>query len=67
MFKNRAVKMTFVKDQEKSSESTEDRNIFEGAEVASAYAAVAKDFVTHTALTIGGVWAACKIVERICR
>jgi hypothetical protein len=40
---------------------------FIGVQVAAAYADVAKDLITHAALTIGGVWAACKIVERICK
>lgn len=38
-----------------------------GPEVASAYAEVAKDFITHAALTIGGVYCVCKIVGRICK
>jgi hypothetical protein len=38
-----------------------------GPEVAAAYAEIAKDFITHAALTIGGVYAACKIVGRICK
>lgn len=40
---------------------------FVGVQVAAAYADVAKDFITHAALTIGGVFAVCKIVERICK
>lgn len=44
-----------------------DRDPFEGVQVAAAYAEIAKDLVTHTALTIGGVFAACKIIERICK
>lgn len=38
-----------------------------GVQVAAAYAEIAKDLVTHTALTVGGVWAACKIIGRICK
>jgi hypothetical protein len=67
MFGNRAVKMTFIKDKETPTETAGDRNIFEGPEVAYAYAAVAKDFVTHTALVVGGVWIVCKIVGRFCK
>lgn len=44
-----------------------DTDPFVGVQVAAAYADVAKDFITHATLTIGGVWAACKIVERICK
>lgn len=40
---------------------------FVGVQVAAAYADVAKDLITHAALTIGGVFAVCKIVERICK
>lgn len=40
---------------------------FVGVQVAAAYADIAKDLITHTALTIGGVFAACKIIERICK
>lgn len=46
---------------------TDENNPYEGVEVAAAYAEVAKDFITHSALVIGGVFAACKIIERICR
>lgn len=35
--------------------------------VVEAYAEIAKDFITHAAFTIGGVFAACKIIERICK
>lgn len=70
MFGNRsrrAVQMTFPKVSTNGDEPSEDRNPFEGVEVAAAYADIAKDLITHAALTIGGVWAACKIVERICK
>lgn len=67
MFKNRSFNVKVVKDQASTNESPEEHNPFEGVEVAAAYSAVAKDFVTHTALVIGGVWAACKIIERICK
>lgn len=68
MFRNRAFQVKVVKDQASAkNESDGDRNVFEGVEVAAAYAEVVKDVVTHAALTIGGVWAACKIVERICK
>ncbi len=68
MFKNRSFNVKVVKDQiVNGDEIDSDRNPFENVEVVAAYAEVAKDFVTHAAFTIGGVWAACKIVERICR
>lgn len=38
-----------------------------GPEIAAAYADIAKDLITHAALTIGGVYAACKIIGRICK
>lgn len=38
-----------------------------GPEIAAAYAEVFKDVVTHTALVVGGVFIACKIVGRICK
>lgn len=44
-----------------------DRDPFEGVQIAAAYADIVKDLVTHTALTIGGVYAACKIIGRICK
>jgi hypothetical protein len=38
-----------------------------GVQVAAAYADVVKDVVTHATLLIGGVYAACQIVKRLCR
>jgi hypothetical protein len=68
LFKNKAVQFKVVKDSTTSTDEQDpDRNIFEGVEVAAAYAEVLKDVVTHASLVIGGVWAACKIVERICK
>lgn len=66
--KNRSFAVKVLKDEDINSTPVDpDRNPFEGVEVAAAYAEVVKDVITHAALTIGGVWAACKIVERICR
>lgn len=67
MFKNRAVQMEFVKKDKKDDAAGEPTNIFEGPEIAAAYAEVIKDVVTHTALVVGGVYAACKIIGRICK
>lgn len=68
MFKNRSFNVKVVKDDvTKNNDTADDRNPFEGVEVAAAYADVAKDLVTHAALTIGGVYAACQIIKRICR
>lgn len=69
MFGRRAIQLQFVTPQEAKhkAESETDKDPLEGPNVAAAYSAVAKDFITHTALTVGGVWAVCKIVERICR
>lgn len=66
MFRNRSINVKMVKDQN-AEEVDPKRNPFEGVEVAAAYADIAKDLIIHAALTIGGVWAACKIVERICK
>lgn len=68
MFGRRAVQLQFVKPAKGQSEETEtNKDPYEAVNVAAAYSAVAKDFVTHTALVVGGVWAGCKIVERICK
>lgn len=69
IFKNRSFNVKVVRDHPNGSVEENDPNYnpLEGVEVAAAYAEVAKDFITHAALTIGGVWAACKIVERICK
>lgn len=69
MFGSRAVQLQFVKPQEAKhkAESDTTKDPYEGPNVAAAYSAVAKDLITHTALVVGGVFAACKIIERICR
>lgn len=68
MFKNRSFNVKVVKDQaDGNNDTTTDRDPFEGPVVAAAYAEVIKDVITHAAFTIGGVWAACKVVERICK
>lgn len=56
-----------VKDQKSTSEPEETSDIFEGVLVAERYAEIVKDVITHAALTIGGVYVVCKIVERICK
>jgi hypothetical protein len=68
MFKNRAFQVKVVKDQQANGDGpfiTPDPML--GPEIAAAYAEVAKDLITHAALTIGGVYAACKIIGRICK
>ena len=65
--KNRSINVKVVKDPINDTDVDSDRNPFEGVEVAAAYAEVAKGFITHAALTIGAVYAGCKIVERICK
>lgn len=67
--RNRSFNVKVVRDQDTNHVDPTDpnRNPFENVEMAAAYAEVAKNFITHAALTIGGVWAACKIVERICK
>jgi hypothetical protein len=66
--KNKTIGVKLLDDQSiNGAEPDPNHNPFEGVEVAAAYADIAKDLITHAALTIGGVWAACKIVERICK
>lgn len=73
-FRNRAVQLQFVEPQFQPKHQAGDegetgttKDPFEGPNVAAAYSAVAKDLIGYTAFTVGGVWAGCKIVERICR
>lgn len=51
----------------KSTSSDPNYNQFEGPEIAAAYSMIAKDFILHTALVVGGVFVACKIIGRICK
>jgi hypothetical protein len=69
LFRNRAVQTTTRLVKTEGGEETVEvqRDPFEGVALAEAYAEVAKDFITHTALVIGGVFAACQIVKRICK
>lgn len=53
--------------REKKTDGDLSTDPFIGVEVAAAYSAVAKDLITHAAVTIGGVFAACQIVKRICK
>lgn len=54
-----------VKDGE--TVQTEEHDPMETVVVVAAYADILKDVVTHTALTVGGVYAACQIIKRICK
>lgn len=65
MFRNRSFNVKMVKDE--ATDAGADRDPFEGPVIAAAYAEVVKDVITHAALTIGGVWAACTIIGRICK
>lgn len=67
--KNRSFAVKVLKDEDINGGAPIDptRDPFEGVEVAAAYADVAKDLITHTALVVGGVYAACKIIGRICK
>jgi hypothetical protein len=67
MFKRYAVQTQTKVVRENGAAPETDENPMVGVEIAAAYADIAKDLITHAALTIGGVWAACKIVERICK
>jgi hypothetical protein len=68
-FKNSSILVKPVRDKDilVSGESNETADPFVGPRVAAAYAEVAKDFVSHTALTVGAVFVTCKIVERLMR
>jgi hypothetical protein len=71
MFGKRSFIVKVAKDKDLGIDSAESdsasANPFENVEVMAAYSEVAKDFITHAALTIGGVFVACKIVERLCK
>lgn len=68
LFRNRAVQTTtrLVKT-EGDEQTTEQFDPMQGPEIAAAYAEVAKDFITHTALVVGGVMSAYQIIKRICK
>ena len=38
-----------------------------GPELVQEYVDIAKDFITHAAVTVGAVYCVCKIVGRICK
>lgn len=68
--RNRSIQVKVVKDQDSSGEIIDadpNRNPMEGVEVAAAYAEIAKDFITHTALVIGGTFAVCQIIKKVCK
>lgn len=61
------IQAKVIKDQNPTETPSEINDIFEGVKAAAAYADIAKGLITHAALTIGGVYCVCKIVERICK
>lgn len=65
--KNQTIGVTLLDNATKNAEPEEAVDPLEGVVVAAAYVELAKDLITHAAFTIGGVYAACKIVERICK
>lgn len=68
MFKNRSFNVKLVRDDQVNGDGpiiTHDPML--GPEIAAAYSEIAKDFITHTALVVGGVFAACQIIKRICK
>lgn len=69
IMQNHSVNVSLVDNPNASTETEDDanRDPFEGVEVLAAYSEVAKDFITHTALTVGGVMAAYQIIKRICK
>lgn len=64
--KTRSVNVKVVRDQD-TIDVDPNEDPFEGVQIAAAYADIAKDLITHAALTIGGVYVACKIIGRICK
>lgn len=66
--KTKSINVKLVNDQDAgATEELDPDQAWANVEIAAAYAEIAKDLVTHTALTVGGVWAACKIIGRICK
>lgn len=66
--KNRSFNVKMVKDNPDGPQAIfESPDPFLGPQVIGAYAEVVKDVVTHTALTVGGVYTACQIIKRICK
>jgi hypothetical protein len=66
-FRNRSLLIKPVKDNDYLNGDSPLIETIMTPEVAAAYSEVAKDFITHTALTIGAVFITCKIVERLTR
>lgn len=71
-FNGNVAGVPFAFDTHKTAGDTSDspspeRNPYENVEIAAAYADIAKDLITHAALTIGGVVAGVAIIKRICR
>lgn len=64
--RNRSLNVKVVNDKD-GTPVDPNADPFEGVEVAAAYAEVAKDFITHTVVTIGIAFAGYKILERLCR
>lgn len=66
--RNRTIGVKVLDDSVINGADTDpSRDPYEGVDVVAAYAEIAKDLVTHTAFTIGGVFAVCKIIERLCK
>jgi hypothetical protein len=67
--RNHAVNVTLVDNPNAPTEPEDDpnRDPFEGVEVLAAYSEVVKDFITHTAVTVGVYMAAYQIIKRICK
>lgn len=67
--RNKTVAVKVLDDKQLNGNAVldTDRDPMEGVQVAAAYADIFKDVVTHTALVVGGVYAACKIIGIICK
>lgn len=66
--KNRSFIVKMANDKDLNSDGPlVEMDPMVGPQIAAAYAEVAKDFITHTALVVGGVFAACQIIKRICK
>ncbi len=68
LLKNKTIGVKLMDDKTSETKNVDPNyDPWLNVELAAGYAEVVKDVVTHTALTVGGVWAACKIIGRICK
>lgn len=65
--RNKTIGVTLLDNAGDKTEPAPAQDPYVNVEIAAAYVELAKDLITHAAFTIGGVYAACKVVERICK